>query len=543
MPDVIRRLPGIISAWVTPNWTTFLQSREPLLWLLALVTGLAVSVAAIVFREAIGLTQFLWLGVTTETMATAAAAVPWYVVLLTPAIGGLLVGWLLERFLATRRTGGVADAIESRARGGRNIEMKEGLWSAFVSAISLGFGASAGREGPIVHLGATISTSIAEKLRLPDWGKRTLLGCGVAAAVSASFNAPIAGVLFAHEVILGHYSKRSFIPIVISSVSGTILSRLRFGEDAAFTIPIYQITSYLELPAFALLGVTCGIAAIIFQFSLIGTDYVARHVTMPLWTRPAVGGLMIGAIGIFFPQILGVGYEATDQALKNQLPLTLLLALIVFKTAATSITLASRFGGGVFSPSLYIGAMTGGAFGLIAAGAFPELASSGGLYAILGMGAVGAAVIGAPISTVMIVFELTGGYALSVALLLTVSIAVGINQAVHGRSYFQWQLESRGMRVRDGPHRFMARNTRVVDFMTPLTDDQETAVDTEDDSPVLSPDTTLETALQTFDQGGYSGLRVVDARDEARIIGYATQVAALRVYNQALVDMSVEEHR
>jgi len=543
VPDVLRRLPGILSAWISPNTTAFIQSREPLLWLLALITGLAVSIAAIVFREAIAITQYLWLGVTTETMASAAANVPWYFVLFTPAIGGLLIGWLLTRFLSTRRTGGVADVIEAKARGGRNIEMKEGLWSAFVSALSLGFGASAGREGPMVHLGATISTSVGERLRLPDWGNKTLLGCGVAAAVSASFNAPIAGVLFAHEVILGHYSKRSFIPIVISSVAGTILSRMHFGADAAFSIPDYQITSLLELPAFALLGLTCGVVAILFQFSLIGTDYVARHVTMPLWTRPAIGGLMIGAIGVVFPQILGVGYEATDQALKNQLPLILLLALIVFKTAATSITLASRFGGGVFSPSLYIGAMTGGAFGLIAASAFPELASSGGLYAILGMGAVAAAVIGAPISTVVIVFELTGGYALSIALLLTVSIAVGINQAVHGRSYFQWQLESRGMRMRDGPHRFMARNTRVADFMTPLAEGEDAARDTEDETPTLAPDTTLETALQTFDQGGHARLAVIDARDEAKIIGHATQVAALRIYNKALVDMSVEEHR
>lgn len=543
MPNVLRRLPSILVAWISPNTRAFVASREPLLWLLALVTGLAVSIAAILFREAIGLTQAIWLGTTAERMASAAAVMPWYVVLLTPAAGGILIGWLLTSFLKTRRTGGVADVIEARAYGGRNIEMREGLGSAVVSALSLGFGASAGREGPIVHLGATIATSVGERMQFPDWGKRTLLGCGVASAVSASFNAPIAGVLFAHEVILGHYSKRSFIPIVIASVMGTLMTRIRFGEDAAFTIPDYQITSYLELPAFALLGLTCGIVAVLFQFSLIATDYVARHIEVPLWTRPAMGGLMIGGIGVFLPQILGVGYEATDMALKNQFSLWLLLMLIVAKTAATSITLASRFGGGVFSPSLYIGAMTGGAFGLIAAAAFPELASSEGLYAILGMGAVAAAVIGAPISTVVMVFELTGGYALSIALLLTVSIAVGINQAVHGRSFFQWQLESRGLRVKDGPHRFMARNTQVADFMTPIADGEDDRLDPEVETPSLSPSTNLETALQTFDQGGHTRLPVVDPREKSRIIGHATQVAALRLYNKALVDLSVEEHR
>ena len=365
----------------------------------------------------------------------------------------------------------------------------------------------------------------------------------MASAVYASFNAPIAGVLFAHEVVLGHYAKRAFIPIVISSVMGKIATRLWFGDAAAFSIPAYQITSFLEIPAFALLGVTCGIIAIIFQFSLIATDYVARSIIMPLWLRPAIGGLMIGCIGVFLPEILGVGYEATDMALKNQITPAMLIILIAAKTAATSIMLASRFGGGVFSPSLYIGAMTGGGFGLIASSVFPELASSEGLYAILGMGALAGAVIGAPISTVVMVFELTGGYALFLALLLTVSIAVGVNQAIHGRSFFQWQLETRGLRVQDGPHRLMVRNTRVADFMEPLADGEDDILDPDKEANPLRADTSLEVAMRQFDEQGSSRLPVIDARDSEKIIGWATQLAALRTYNNALVDMCVEEHR
>ncbi len=348
MPEILRRLPSIVVGWVKPNLQSFTSSREPQIWLISAVIGLCVSIAAIIFRELILWTQFLWLGVRTETMATSAREIHWLWILLTPAFGGLLIGWLLERFMKSRRTSGVADVMEAKAYGGRNIEMKPGLGSAVISALSLGFGASAGREGPMVHLGATISTSVAHLFSLPDWGRRTLLACGVASAVSASFNAPIAGVLFAHEVVLGHYSKRSFIPIVLSSVMGTIATRLWFGDAAAFSIPAYQITSYLEFPAFAILGLICGIVAIIFQFGVVSTDYIARSIVMPLWARPAVGGLMIGAIGVFFPEALGVGYEATDLALKNQYTLSLLFALIIAKTAATSITLASRFGGGVF---------------------------------------------------------------------------------------------------------------------------------------------------------------------------------------------------
>lgn len=543
MPELIQRLPTMLWTWIAPNTRSFMASRQPQLWLASAIIGLLVSVAAILFREFIGFVQLFWLGDDSERVASAARDVHWLWILFTPCIGGLLIGIFLERYMPARRAAGVADVIEACARGGRNIEMKSGLKSAFINATSLGVGASSGREGPMVHLGATFATSIAHMISLPDWGRKTLLACGVASAVSASFNAPIAGVLFAHEVILGHYAKRAFIPIVISSVAGTILTRQWFGSAAAFVIPDYQITSYLEFPAFALLGLVCALVAVIFQFSIFGADYVARSVTMPLWLRPAVGGLIIGAIGIAFPEILGVGYEATDLALKNALPIWLLLTLLVLKTAATAITLASRFGGGVFSPSLYLGAMAGGAFGLIAASAFPELASSQGLYSILGMGAVAAAVIGAPISTVVIVFELTGGYALSIALLLTVSISVGLNQALHGRSFFQWQLEMRGLHIQDGPHRILVRTTRVATFMTAREGDDPREIDPEIEDVTLRPDTSLEQALRVFDESGRARLPVVDVRDDTRLVGWATQVGALRTFNKILVDTSVEEHR
>ena len=543
MFEMFRKLPLLYQSWITPNTADFLASRQPSLWVMSLIVGILVSAAAIVFRESISLIQLLWLGDPSENVASAARKIHWLWVLLTPAVGGLLVGYLLQRFFTEGRAAGVADVIESRTEESREIDLKTGGWSAVIHALSLGVGASSGREGPLVHLGATIATVGTHFITLPDWGRRTLLACGVASAVSASFNAPIAGVLFAHEVILGHYAKRAFIPIVIASVAGTILTRQWFGEAAAFSIPDFQITSYLEFPAFALLGLVCALVAVIFQFSIITTEYFARSIDIPLWFRPALGGLMIGAIGVFFPEILGVGYEATDLALRNQLPIWLLLTLLVLKTAATAITVASRFGGGVFSPSLYLGAMAGGAFGLIAAGVFPELASSQGIYSILGMGAVAAAVLGAPISTVVMVFELTGGFALSIALLLTVSISVGLNQALHGRSFFLWQLEMRGHNIQDGPHSFLLRTTRVSSFMSRLEPDEETEFDLTDGATVLRAETPLELALRTFDETGQTRIPVVEGHETVRQIGWATQVDALRAYTKVLVDTSVEEHR
>ena len=550
MPEKLSRLFSIVRSGAEPNIRYFMTNRQPLVWMLALAIGFSVAVAAILFRMAIGAVQSLWLGTSGENVGSAAASVPWLLVFLAPVCGGVIVGFIVHRFMPGDRPLGVADVIEARALGGRSLDLRQGLWSSVVNFVSLGFGASAGREGPVVHLGATLSEALCRNLKLTGTPERTLIACGVASAVSASFNAPIAGVLFAHEVILGHYAMSAFVPIVISSVVGGVISRLWFGEVAAFIIPNYSLTSYLEIPAFALLGVTCALVAIIFQFSLMGSDYVARSIKMPVWARPIIGGAMVGAIAIFFPDVLGVGYETTDAALKATLPIGLMLALLIAKTAATAITLASRFGGGIFSPALYLGAMTGGAFGLMAASVFPDMASSEGLYAIIGMGAVAAAVLGAPISTTVIVFELTGGYALTIALLFTVSIAVGITQAVSGRSYFHWQLESRGLFVAEGPHRYLFRTVRVRDFYEALPEkpaDEETEApepfDPGEGNPYLRPGDTLETALRMFDTSGAGTVPVVDPDDATRIVGHASQVRALAYFNRALIDISVEEHR
>ena len=547
LPDIIKQLPKLIYNWVTPNMELFDSSRQLRVWFASMVIGFAVSIVAIIFREFIGFVQLFWLQDRSENIITAARDTPWIVILIAPVIGGAIVGWLLTNVLPQRRCFGVPDVIEARAVVGRVIGFREAIWSSLTTAISLGSGASAGREGPMVHLGSAVATAICRRFNMPKWADRTLLACGAAAAVSASFNAPIAGVLFAHEIVLGHYSRRSFVPIVIAAAGGTIFSRLWFGDIAAFVIPEYQITSFWEFPAFALLGVVCALVSVLFQFALVGTDYVARNIDMPLFFRPMIGGLMIGMIGIFFPHILGVGYEATDLALKNQLDLKLLLLLLVFKTAATAITLASRFGGGVFSPALYLGAMAGGAFGLIASDIFPELASSQGLYAILGMGAVAAAVLGAPFSTTMIVFELTGGYGLSIALLLAVSISTGINQAIHGHSFFEWQLEMRGLFFKDGPHKFLMRSIKVNDFMVENAEDEPSKRHEFNEEgeplPYLTISDNLEYALRRFDEAGFISLPVVDEKRDWQVVAVATHTAALRHFNRALVETSEEEHR
>jgi len=543
MLGIIANLRHFALEAVLPNIRTSAANREPLAWALAVIIGIVVAYAIIIFRTLIGATQSLWLGTMSEKIASEIAAQPVMIVLLAPVTGGLIVGLFLQFVMPGHRPEGVADVIEARAIGGARMPFLNGIGIALISVVSLGSGASAGREGPAVHLGATLSSNMARFFKFPPHMKRILLSCGVAAAVTASFNAPIAGALFALEVILAHFSPRAFVPIVISSVSATIITRLHLGSFPAFIVPEYHIASFYEFPAFALLGVVCGIVAICFQSSLSTADWIARNITCPLWLRPAIGGLMLGIIALFFPQVLGVGYETTDAALKQQLPLLLLLLLIPVKTAATAITLASRFGGGVFSPSLYLGAMTGGAFGIIATTMFPQLASDHGLYAVIGMGAVAAAVLGAPISTILIVFELTGGYEMTIALLLAVSISTGLMQAVHGRSFFHWQLGTRGLILHGGPHKEIVRNVHVADFMEPLgTGEIVEPLDREGEQFLLTKQDTLEFTLRTFDASGASKIPVVDDKDTTRVIGWASELAATNAFNKALIEANVEEH-
>lgn len=544
LTDAISGIAASFSERVGRNLRDFAEERQPIIWLLALAVGISVGYVALGFRLAIGVVQLPWLMTMSERVVTAAAKVPWWNILLAPAIGGLVVGYLLDRFVSGKRPHAVADVIETRALRDCRIDVRNGLWSALLSVISLGSGASLGREGPVVHLGATIASWLEDRFRLSQAARRSLFASGVAAAVSASFNAPIAGVLFAHEVILGHYALRALVPIVIASVAGGVISRIHFGNFAAFAVPQYQITTYLEFPAFVLLGITCAVVAILFQLAIMATERIVWRFDMPLPLRTALGGLAVGAIALVFPEVLGVGYETTDQALYRNLPLITLLMLIVAKTIATSICLTVRFAGGVFSPSLYLGATTGAAFGIIATSTFPEVGASHGLYAILGMGAVAASVLGAPLSTTLICFELTGGYDMTIALLLTVSISVALTQALLGHSFFHWQLAKRGLFLHEGPHKSIMRRLTVSAFMTEPTDDAPPArLDASTGAEWLLASDTLERALRTFDTSGKTRIAVVSEADTTVVIGWAERLQALDAFNRALIDTSVEEHR
>ena len=545
---------------IAPHISAFVKNKDYFLWFVALLIGISVGGATLLFRHMIGAFQWLWLGTANEQIGDFFQTTPSYVFFIAPVIGGIIVGQILHHFMPGKRAHAVADVIEAKAIKGAYIDLKTGIWSAIIAVISLGFGASSGREGPVVHLGATLSSLISRASELTFAHRRILMASGAAAAVSASFNAPIAGVLFAHEVILAHYALSAFVPVVLASVAGAIIVRITIGEFPAFIIPDYSISSYFEFPAFAALGLFAAFISILFQLSMSTTERIAWSYNLPIWARPIIGGVLVGSIAIFFPEVLGVGYDTTDNALKQNLSLTLLLSLLLAKIIATSITLASRFGGGIFSPSLYLGACAGGAFGLIIAHFFPGTASSHGLYAILGMGGVAAAILGAPISTAMIVFELTGGYEMTIALLVTVSISTALSNAVLGMSFFHWQLSTRGLFLAAGPHKQIAQTLTVSEFYKPLEEDKKKGEEDKTEHPQpepphLEPDEngkypanlhlndSIEIALRKFDQSGEENLPVIIDKHNTQILGHATHLDALNAYNKSLIHAHEEEHK
>jgi CIC family chloride channel protein len=434
------------------------------------------------------------------------------------------------------------------------VERREGLASAAASLITLGTGGSSGREGPVVHLAGVISSWVSDRINADGVTGRDLLGCAVAAAVSASFNAPIAGALFALEVVLRHFALHAFAPIVIASVAGTVINRLEFGDVTEFALPqASALEFYAELPAFLILGLVCGVVAAALMRAIFLAEDVASHVQLklrlPRWLRPAGAGLLLGAIAIWFPHIIGVGYETTSAALTGQLLWHEAVVFAVLKVAAVAITIGGRMGGGVFSPSLMVGALTGLAFGHMATAAFPDVSGAYTLYALAGMGAVAAAVLGAPISTTLIVFELTGDWQTGLAVMVAVSMSTALGSKLVRRSFFLTQLMRRGIRLAAGPQDYLLAMFRVRTLMRPP--DHERAADETQCWSLIEQDvyidvtTTLEAAMPMFERASVPFLPVVmlaGGDQPPELQGALFHVDALKAYNRALAAVSEEEH-
>jgi len=368
-------------------------------------------------------------------------------ILLVPAAGGLVVG-LLTYFLAPEARGhGVPEVMEAVTLHEGRLRTRLLGVKSLASAVTIGTGGSAGREGPIVQIGSSAGSTIAGLFHLSPYMKKVLVACGASGGIAATFNTPIGGVLFSIELILLELKTRSFVPLVIASVFATVVSRIFLGRHPAFAVPPYGFEHTVELLFYLLLGVLAGLAAVALIVVLYKMEDIFARLPGPSYLRPVLGGLLVGAVALVFPQILGIGYETVSAVLQENYTGPMLIGLVGLKILAVSLTLGSGGSGGVFAPSLFVGATLGGAFGAFVHHLFPASTATYGAYALVGMAAVFAGAGRATMTSIIILFEMTQDYRIILPLMFACVVSHLVAWTLHADSIYTKKLTRRGVRV------------------------------------------------------------------------------------------------
>jgi CIC family chloride channel protein len=450
------------------NLSIFAQLRtneHTIMAVLAVIVGLTGGLGAVGFRLLINLFQTIAYGSPAELL-TVVETIPWHVKVWIPALGGMVVGPLVY-FLAREAKGhGVPEVMEAVALRSGVIRKRVVIVKLLASAISISTGGSVGREGPIVQIGSAIGSTLGQVLKVSTDRMRTLVGCGAAAGIAATFNAPIAGSMFALEVVLGDFGLATFSPIVISSVVSTVVSRAYLGDTPAFIVPIYELVSAWEFPMYLVLGLFCALVGVTFTKTLYRFEDLFDSLKFPEYLKAVTGGLILGAVGLYFPEVLGVGYGAIDKALMHQFAWWLMLILVVVKIFATSITIGSGGSGGIFAPSLVLGAMAGGFFGGVVHDLFPQISATSGAYSIVGMGAVVAATTHGPLTAILILFEMTGDYKIILPLMFACIVGTITSGQLLRDSIYTLKLARRGIDIKEGKEVNVLKSLLVKDVMS-----------------------------------------------------------------------------
>jgi chloride channel protein, CIC family len=443
---------------VARSWVERARGGETVFFLfVAAAIGVLGGLGAIAFETAIHLFQDgLWN--TVEPGVSFLRNLPAWKIALVPALGGLLVGLITTYFVAEAKGHGVPEVMKAVALRGGLIRGRVALAKTLTSAITIGSGGSAGREGPIIQIGAAIGSRIGQAMGMSKRRLRTLVGCGAAAGIAATFNAPIAGALFAVEVILGEFGAAQFGPIVISSVLATVVARAWRGNAAAFAPPACTFASAWELIPYILLGLLCGLVSFAYIRLNQSIEHIFEHRTRwPAWLRPAIGGLLVGLLALVLPHIMGDGHWLANDAFAGRFPVHLLLLLVAAKILATSLTLGSGGSGGVFSPALSIGALLGAAVGALAAPALGPHFGGIAAYSLVGMAGLVAGSMLAPITAILMVFEITSNYAIILPVMLASILSTVLVARLTGNlSIYTLKL------ARDGVQLFRGRSPDLL---------------------------------------------------------------------------------
>ena len=554
--------------------------------------GLGASLAVLAFKELI---KFIHEALFTKLYGLTVGWGSW-TIMLVPILGGLIVGLMRHYLIPAERHHGVAGIMESVALAGGRLRYQRVPFKALAAAISIGAGASVGPEDPSVQIGANLGSFIGQKLHMSDARTRLLVAMGAASGIAAAFNAPIAGVFFAIELILGELTTSAFGMVVFSAVIASVTTRAVIGPIPAFPIPAYDFHAPVELVFYLVLGILAAMVSVIYIKGIYWAHDWFHHSRIPLWVRPLLVGALIGAVGIYFPEVFGDSYESITEILFGRMTVIhILLILLLLKIVLTSLSLGGGFMGGVFAPSLFLGAALGETLGLAVAHLFPALTIQPSAFALVGMAAVLAGTVRAPATAIILLFEMTNDYRILLPLMFAVVVSVYLSRSIHEASVYELSLLRKGIRLQRGRDIDVLETLTVEEVMrdVPATvqmhmplrmasslmdmarvhglpvvsndgslfgvislTDIDRAIEEEEsnlDRPSFEfcsqklalayPNETVREAMKRMSGRDIGRVPVVDPEDETRLVGWLSRADIIRAYELALSRRSADRHR
>ena len=500
------------------------QREEQLFLVLTLIIGAIVGltvVAFIIVTERAGLRLY---------PANGAA----WRRLITPIVGALITGYFLYRYFPEARGSGIPQTKTALFAGNGTISLRTVIGKFCCSSASLASGIALGREGPSVHIGAGIASVIARRLRLPPEKVKSLLPVGAAAALAAAFNTPIAAVLFSLEEVMGDLHAPLLGSVVLSSATSWMVLHLVLGDEPLFHVPAYHLVHPVEFAAYAVLGVVGGLVSVWFVKMLLWMR--GRFLMFPAktaWLQPAAGGLVVGIFGWFIPEVLGVGYTYVGDALNGKMALEFMAVLAILKVIATTSSYASGNAGGIFGPSLFIGAMVGGMVGSVAHIVMPQYTADVGAYALVGMGTTFAGIVRTPLTSVIMIFEMTRDYAIIVPLMISNLVSFYISYTLQRTPIYEALAHQVGIHLPSAATRQGLAQFRVSAAMQPPDPELQASINALPGGqhfPHVHSDHTLDIVLHRMGGAGLKVLPVVSRSDVRRVEGVITLDDVLRVY-------------
>jgi chloride channel protein, CIC family len=513
MAQRIERLANWTREYLRRHWQRALLWRDRLRLsegtshlLIAAGIGIIGGLSNLVYHACNQLLKWMLLGGHQELGEFARSHMGQPETVLTPALGGLAAGLVLYLGLRLLSNPGLSNLLEVVVAGDGRLSLRAAIVNSFASLLSISTGASIGREGLIIQLSSTVASKAGQLARWAPYRLRLMVACGAAAGISASYNAPLAGAVFAGQIVLGNFSMNLFAPLVVSSVIASIVSRSFFGIRQWYDVPAFDFTRLSELPWFLLLGILCGALGAVFLKLLRQSERLFARIKAPLYVRMMLAGLLVGLIGLVYPDVFGNGYSATNRILGDStVTLQFVLGLFVAKLIATTATVGSGAVGGVFTPTLFLGAALGSVFGGVLHDLHLGTMLPTGAFALVGMGGLLAATTHSPLLAMLMLFELSLNYSLMPALMLACAISTLVARRLHGESIYTEPLRRKGLELaREDPRLGAATELTVGDLMqAPV--------------PPVKANTPFAELAQRFLTATYNFLPVVDR--ESRLLG------------------------